>query len=79
MELYLIRAECAARANDPVSAMNDVNTLLRKRWRTGSFSGYPVASAQAALDTVLLERRKELPFRGLRWTDSAAPECRRRQ
>jgi hypothetical protein len=68
-ELYLIRAECAARLNDPVAAMNDVNTLLGKRWRTGSFTGYPVTSAQDALETVLLERRKELAFRGLRWTD----------
>jgi hypothetical protein len=68
-ELYLIRAEGAARAGDYTSAMNDIDTLLTKRWRTGSFPGYTVASAQEALDTVLLERRKELAFRGLRWTD----------
>jgi len=68
-ELYLIQAECAARANDPTTAINDINTLLAKRWRTGTFTPYPVGTAQAALDTVLLERRKELAFRGLRWTD----------
>ena len=68
-ELYLIRAEGAARSGDYSSAMKDVNTLLAKRWRRGSFSGYTVGSAQEALDTVLLERRKELAFRGLRWTD----------
>jgi hypothetical protein len=68
-ELYLIRAECAARLGDSDSAMRDVNTLLSKRWRMGTFLGYAVASAQEALDTVLLERRKELAFRGLRWTD----------
>lgn len=68
-ELYLIRAECAARAQDYGSAMKDIDTLLVKRWRTGSFPGYTVASWQEALDTVLLERRKELAFRGLRWTD----------
>ena len=68
-ELYLIRAEGAARAGDYVSAMNDVNTLLAKRWYAGSFHGYTVGSAQEALDTVLMERRKELAFRGLRWTD----------
>lgn len=68
-ELYLIRAECAARAQDPGSAMKDIDTLLAKRWRTGSFPGYTVGSWQEALDTVLLERRKELAFRGLRWTD----------
>jgi hypothetical protein len=69
-ELYLIRAEGAARALDAFSAMKDINTLLAKRWRTGTFTGYSTAvSAQEALDTVLVERRKELAFRGLRWTD----------
>lgn len=68
-ELYLIRAEGAARAGDAASAMQDINTLLRNRWKTDSFPGYVVSSAQEALDTVLLERRKELAFRGLRWTD----------
>lgn len=68
-ELYLIRAEGAARGGDYLSAIRDIDSLLAKRWRTGSFPGYTVASAQEALDTVLLERRKELAFRGLRWTD----------
>jgi uncharacterized RDD family membrane protein YckC len=68
-ELYLIRAEGAARAGYYISAIKDINTLLAKRWRTNSFPGYTVGSAQEALDTVLLERRKELAFRGLRWTD----------
>ena len=68
-ELYLIRAEGAARAKDAISAMADIDTLLSKRWRTGTFPGYIVGSWQEALDTVLLERRKELAFRGLRWTD----------
>jgi hypothetical protein len=68
-ELLLIRAEGAARAGDAAGAINDINTLLSKRWKHGSFSGYSVGSAAEALDTVLLERRKELAFRGLRWTD----------
>jgi len=68
-ELFLIRAEGAAWAGDANAAMDDINTLLSKRWRTGKFSGYHVASAKEALDTVRLERRKELAFRGLRWTD----------
>lgn len=68
-ELLLTRAESAARAGNAAAAIDDVNALLSKRWRTGKFGGYHVASASEALDTVLLERRKELAFRGLRWTD----------
>jgi hypothetical protein len=68
-ELLLISAEGAARTGDAGTAMNDINMLLSKRWRKGTFTGYPVGSVEAALDTVLLERRKELAFRGLRWTD----------
>jgi len=68
-ELLLISAEGAARAGDAAAAMAKVNILLGKRWKKGTFSGYPVTTAPAALDTVLLERRKELAFRGLRWTD----------
>ena len=68
-ELYLIRAEGEARALDAADAMNDINTLLANRWKKGTFVSYQVASAAEALDTVLLERRKELAFRGLRWTD----------
>ena len=68
-ELLLIRAEGAARAGDVAAATKDINTLLGKRWRQGRFPGYSVGSAAEAIDTVLLERRKELAFRGLRWTD----------
>lgn len=68
-ELYLISAECAARAGDYAEATSRINALLVKRWRKGSFPGYNFASWQGALDTVMLERRKELAFRGIRWTD----------
>ncbi len=68
-ELYLIRAECSARAGRISDAMNDVDSLLVHRWITGTFPGYTVSSTTEALDTILLERRKELPFRGVRWSD----------
>lgn len=68
-ELFLIRAECSARAGNTQAALADLNTLLRHRWITGTFQDLTASSAAAALDNILLERRKELPFRGLRWTD----------
>ena len=69
-EVYLIRAECSVRLGNKDSALNDLDTLLIKRWRPGSFVPYNSALSQTeVLDTVLTERRKELAFRGLRWTD----------
>jgi starch-binding outer membrane protein, SusD/RagB family len=68
-ELYLIRAECSARAGQTTNALNDLDSLLTHRWKTGTFTPYPITSAAEALDTILVERRKELPFRGLRWSD----------
>lgn len=67
-EVYLIRAECAARRGDRDAAMSDLNMLLQKRWKSGTYVP-PVPAPDSVLDLVLQERRKELVFRGLRWTD----------
>lgn len=68
-EMYLIRAECKARAGDMQGALQDVNTLLVNRFKAGTFQPYHAASAQEVLQLVLEERKKELIFRGLRFTD----------
>jgi tetratricopeptide (TPR) repeat protein len=68
-ELYLTRAECMARAGNISTALNDLNMLLVKRWKTGTFIPYSAINAADALNKILLERRKELLMRGLRWTD----------
>jgi len=68
-EIYLIRAECQARKGNKDAALADLNTLLAKRWKTGFFTPVQATSADDALGKILLERRKELCFRGLRWTD----------
>jgi len=68
-ELYLIRAECKARTGDASGAASDLNTLLVNRWKTGKFANLTFSSTKAALDRVLLERRKEMPFRNVRWSD----------
>ncbi|MFX1707220.1 RagB/SusD family nutrient uptake outer membrane protein [Chitinophaga sp. CC14] len=74
-EIYLIKAECLARNGDYNSAMDVLNKLLIKRWKVGTNTGMTTyvnqsaSSSSEALSIILLERRKELFFRGLRWTD----------
>jgi hypothetical protein len=68
-EMFLIRAECNARAGNNTAALGDLNTLLKTRWKAGTFIPLTAASANEALSLILTERRKELLFRGLRWTD----------
>jgi len=50
-------------------AMFELNALLSKRWTTGTFTNLEATDPAQALNIILLERRKELLFRGLRWID----------
>jgi hypothetical protein len=68
-ELILIRAECKARAGQIGSAMDDLNLLLINRYETGKFTPRTAISPDDALSQILIERRKELCYRGLRWID----------
>jgi len=68
-EVYLIRAEALARLGETQNALTDLNSLLIKRWRTGTFSPVTASSATEALEKILQERRKELVWRSLRWQD----------
>ncbi|SEN01205.1 SusD family protein [bacterium A37T11] len=74
-EMYLIRAETRARSGDQSSAMDDLNALLVKRWAIDKVTGLTLyknrtsSSAEDALKQILVERRKELIYRGLRWSD----------
>jgi starch-binding outer membrane protein, SusD/RagB family len=69
-ELLLTRAECLARAGDKDAALNDLDTLLSKRYVTGTFTPPVTLTADELVQVVLQERKKELLFRGsIRWTD----------
>lgn len=68
-EIYLIKAECQAREGKTEDAMTTLNTLLVNRWKEGTFIPLSATDEKSGLKTILAERRKELIFRGLRWTD----------
>ncbi len=68
-ELYLTKAECLARAGKISESITILNTLLQKRFSTGTFIPAVANNQNEAMTVVLNERRKELCFRGLRWMD----------
>jgi len=67
-EVYLIYAECLARAGDLSQAAEIMNDLLVSRHKDG-FQPLVFGEENSALKTILEERKKELVFRGLRWSD----------
>ncbi|HMI04887.1 MAG TPA: RagB/SusD family nutrient uptake outer membrane protein [Pedobacter sp.] len=68
-EIYLIKAECLARRNQVPSAMTTLNTLLKMRFSPTDYRDLTASDQTDALNKVLLERRKELVWRALRWYD----------
>lgn len=68
-EMFIVRAECLARAGRYEAALNDLNAVLEKRWAAGTFEPISEGDSEVVLHAILLERRKELLFRGLRWID----------
>ncbi len=68
-ELLLVKAECEVRAGKIIKANEALNQLLEKRYREGSFFPLDIQEEDDLLDQVFAERRKELVFRGSRWTD----------
>ncbi|MDB5122413.1 MAG: RagB/SusD family nutrient uptake outer membrane protein [Mucilaginibacter sp.] len=68
-EMYLIRSECSARSGNLAQALSDLNALLKNRYVTGQFTQLSINNQDTLMQRILLERKKELYMRGLRWTD----------
>ncbi|WP_160069120.1 RagB/SusD family nutrient uptake outer membrane protein [Sphingobacterium bovisgrunnientis] len=68
-ELYLIRAECEARLGNIPEGRNLLNYLLERRWKKDLFTTYAMTNYLELINTILMERRKQLVRRGLRWSD----------
>ncbi|MCH5597950.1 RagB/SusD family nutrient uptake outer membrane protein [Niabella ginsengisoli] len=68
-EIYLIRAESNCRKGHLEEALADLNSLLSHRYETDLFQPVRASSKEALLNRILLERRKELLMRGIRWSD----------
>lgn len=69
-EMYLIRAEARAEQNKITganSAESDINTL--RAARINGYTNVTFATKQAAIDAIMLERFKELPYEGHRFFD----------
>lgn len=69
-ELYLISAESLARLGRDSQAVDRLNALLEARYFEGTFEPLALEAGESVLERVLVERRKELIFRGMRrWAD----------
>lgn len=68
-ELYLIKAECLARRGSVSEAISALNLLLKRRYNRTGFVERTAASVNEAKTLIIEERRKELIFRGQRWSD----------
>ncbi|WGQ10749.1 RagB/SusD family nutrient uptake outer membrane protein [Pedobacter gandavensis] len=69
-EILLIRAECNARSGNLTEALFDLNNLLKNRWvKTPAYIDFTSVEKEVVLSKILLERRKQLCFRGIRWQD----------
>lgn len=68
-EIFLIKAECLVRNQKIQEGLDVLNALLISRWKTGTFVPYELNSEEEVLKIIFQERRKELQYRGLIWSD----------
>lgn len=72
-EIYLIKAESLARQGNIEQATSVMDKLLTNRYKKidnqTTWTGASFDTNEKLIDFILLERRKELVMRGLRWID----------
>lgn len=68
-EMYLISAECYARLGQTQKALDNLNILRAKRYKSGTTYQVSASTSKEALNLALVERQKELIGRGFRWFD----------
>lgn len=68
-EVLLMRAECFARTGKKTEAVQDLQTLLAKRWQNNAPPAIPDLNQESLIRKIIEEKRKELVFRGTRWAD----------
>lgn len=68
-EMLLTRAECYVRKGEVQKGMDDLNKLLRKRFVKETFIPLTATDQKEALEMLFEERRKELVYRGIRYSD----------
>lgn len=66
-EMYLTKAECEYRLRNSSGAKNTLEAYLRSRYKSNQITELP--DDEELLERILLERRKELVMRGIRWND----------
>lgn len=68
-EVLFNKAEALARDNKVSDAMDIVNSIMEKRYKTGTYQPLTANTKEEALLIVLEERRKDLAFISTRWLD----------
>jgi hypothetical protein len=68
-ELYLIKAECLARAGNISSALSYLNQLRKNRYAATDYITATASTADDALTLIVNERKKEFFGRGYCWFD----------
>lgn len=68
-EMYLIKAESAARIGKINEALIALNTLGENRYKINQYTPITEINPDLLLAQILVERQKELVFRGRRWSD----------